>query len=97
MVFYLKGTVSHSRDFLLLVFFMNQFPLSPLGLLRIFSKIRGDIRSLRCSPPHPCLGPRKETHHWLSGEGVGGPNSDEGIDTLLLYLYYNPSALDAFI
>jgi hypothetical protein len=44
-----KGTVS--RDFLLLVFFMNQFPLKPLsiplGLFRIFSKIRGDIRSSR--------------------------------------------------
>jgi hypothetical protein len=43
---YVKGTVS--RDFLLLVFFMNQFPLSiPLGPFRIFSKIRGDIRSSR--------------------------------------------------
>jgi hypothetical protein len=45
----LKGTVS--RDFLLLAFFMNQFPpkaLSiPLGPFRIFSKIRGDIRSSR--------------------------------------------------
>ena len=40
----LKGTVS--RDFLLLVFFMNQFPPKPLsiplGPFRIFSKIRGD-------------------------------------------------------
>ena len=45
----LKGTVS--RDFLLLVFFMNQFPPKPLsiplGPFRIFSKIRGDSRSSR--------------------------------------------------
>ncbi len=45
-----KGTVS--RDlFLLLVFFMNQFPPQPqsipLGLIRVYSKIRGDIRSTR--------------------------------------------------
>jgi hypothetical protein len=44
-----KGTVS--RDFLLLVFFMNQFPpkplIIPLGSFRIFSKIHGDIRSSR--------------------------------------------------
>jgi len=40
-----------SRDFLLVVFFMNQFPPQPLsiplGPFQIFSKIRGDIRSLR--------------------------------------------------
>jgi hypothetical protein len=45
----IKGTVS--RDFLLLVFFMNQFPPKPLsiplGPFRIFSKICGDIRSSR--------------------------------------------------
>jgi hypothetical protein len=48
-------------------------------------------------PPHPQasvapppLGPRGETH-WLAGEGVGGPNSNEGTDTLVLYVYYNPS------
>jgi hypothetical protein len=43
-----KGTVS--RDFLLLVFFINQFPPPqsiPLGPFRIFSKIRGDIRNSR--------------------------------------------------
>ncbi len=27
------------------------------------------------------------------GEGGGGPNSDEGTDTLVLYVYYNPSTL----
>ncbi len=46
-----SGTVS--RDFRLLIFFMNQFPLKPLsipiGPFRIFSKIRGDIRSSRCT------------------------------------------------
>ncbi len=45
---FFKGTVS--RDFLLLVLYMNQFPSSPIIPLRpfrIFSKIRGDIRSSR--------------------------------------------------
>jgi hypothetical protein len=46
----IKGTVS--GDFLLLVFFMNKFSQSPCvyhkkGPFRIFSKIRGDIRSSR--------------------------------------------------
>ncbi len=27
----------------------------------------------------------------LGGEGMGGPKSDEGTDTLVLYVYYNPS------
>ncbi len=44
----LKGTVS--RDFLLLVFFMNQFPPSiPFTPFQIFSKIPGDIRVSRCT------------------------------------------------
>jgi hypothetical protein len=41
----------------------------------------------------PLLGLRGETHS-RAGEGVGGPNSDEGTDTLVLYnlyVYYNPS------
>jgi hypothetical protein len=46
-----KGTVS--RDFRLLVFFMKQFPPKPLsiqlGPFQIFSKIRGDIRSSKCT------------------------------------------------
>ncbi len=46
-----KGTVS--RDFLLLVFLMNQFPPQPrsiaLGPFRIFSKIRGDNCKSRCT------------------------------------------------
>jgi len=33
------------------------------------------------------LGPRGETHS-LAGEGVGGPNSNEGTDTLVLCVYY---------
>ena len=37
--------------------------------------------------PPPPLGPRGETHS-LAGEGVGGPNSNEGTDTLVLYVYY---------
>ncbi len=45
----LKGTVS--RDFLLLVFLMNQLPPSPrvLGPFRIFSKICGDNRNSMCT------------------------------------------------
>jgi hypothetical protein len=47
----LKVTVS--RDFLLLVFFMNQFPPQPKSIqfrpFQIFSKIRGDIRESRCT------------------------------------------------
>jgi hypothetical protein len=42
-----------SRDFLLLVFFMNQFPPSPrvfhLDRFDFFAKIRGDIRESRCT------------------------------------------------
>jgi hypothetical protein len=38
-----------------------------------------------CSPP---LDPSEETHS-LAGEGLAGPNSDEGTDTLVLYVYYN--------
>jgi hypothetical protein len=37
-----------------------------------------------CTPPPP-----GDTLDW--GEGVVGPNSDEGTDTLVLYVYYNPS------
>jgi hypothetical protein len=36
------------------------------------------------------MGPMGEPHS-LAGEGVGGPNSNEGTDTLVLYVYYNPS------
>ena len=45
--FNFKGTVT--RDFRLLVFFMDQFPPSPLGPFQNFSKIRGDNRSSRCT------------------------------------------------
>ncbi len=38
-----------------------------------------------CCSPH--LGPRGEIHS-LAGEGVGEPNSNEGTDTLVLYVYY---------
>jgi hypothetical protein len=33
--------------------------------------------------------------HYLAGEGVGNPISDEGTDTLVLYVYYNPSTIDS--
>ena len=46
-----KGTVS--RDFLLLVFLMNQFPPSPrvlhLDRFKFFRKIRGDNRKSMCT------------------------------------------------
>jgi hypothetical protein len=43
----------------------------------------------------PPLAPGMETQS-LAGEGVGGPNSDEGIYTLWYstYAYYNPSSTD---
>jgi len=34
------------------------------------------------------MGPMGETHS-LAGEGVGGPDSDEGTDTLALYVFYS--------
>jgi hypothetical protein len=37
-------------------------------------------------------GPREETHS-LAGEGVSGPNSDEGTDTLVLYVFFNSGFL----
>ncbi len=46
----MKGTVS--RDFLLLVFLMNQFPPAseyPIRTISNDSKIRGDIRKSRCT------------------------------------------------
>ncbi len=47
----IQGTVS--QDFLLLVFFMNQFPPSPrvshYNRFEFFSKIRGDIHKSRCT------------------------------------------------
>jgi hypothetical protein len=30
------------------------------------------------------------------GEGVGGPNSDKGTETLVLYVYYNSSMVELF-
>jgi hypothetical protein len=41
-----------------------------------------------CLPPS--LGSWRDSHT-LAGEGVGGPDSDEGTETLELYVYYNPS------
>jgi hypothetical protein len=42
------------RDFRLQVFYMDQFPPAPDYIIRAisnFSKIRGDIRRSRCTPP----------------------------------------------
>jgi hypothetical protein len=49
------------------------------------------------SPARECcsslsLGPRGEIHS-LWGYGVGGPNSDEGTDTMVFCVYYNPSTV----
>ena len=40
----------------------------------------------------PPLAPRTQVGgtHSLPGEGVGGPYSDEGTESLVLYVYYNP-------
>jgi hypothetical protein len=32
--------------------------------------------------------------HSRAGEGVGGPNSTEGTDSLVLYVFYNPSTVE---
>ncbi len=54
-----KGTAP--RDFRLKQFFMNQFSQAPkytiIGPFRIFSKIRGDIRSSRCTTSTSLLHP----------------------------------------
>jgi hypothetical protein len=38
----------------------------------------------------PPLGPRGQTDS-LAGKGVGGPNSEEGTEALVLCVYYNSS------
>jgi hypothetical protein len=43
-----------------------------------------------CSSPPPPLG-QGARHTRLLGRGAGGPNSDEGTVTLVLYVYYKPS------
>ncbi len=40
----------------------------------------------------PTFGSKKETHS-VAMEGVVGPYSDEGTDTLVLYVYYNLSTV----
>jgi hypothetical protein len=32
----------------------------------------------------------------LAEEGLGGPNSDKGTDSLVFYVYYNPSTIAAY-
>ncbi len=63
----LKGTVS--RDFLLLVFFMNQFPPSSPRVFhqdrfKIFSQICGDIRKSRCTTGGNDTAIGKFCHHF---------------------------------
>jgi hypothetical protein len=69
----LKGTVS--RDFLLLVLFMNQFPPQPQSIplrpFRIFSKIRGDIRSSR----------------FATGNDTGGKGKKSSIRKILIIVF----------
>ena len=43
------------------------------------------------TPPTPFGSKKRDT--LACGGGVGGPNSDEGTDTLVLYVYYNPSRI----
>jgi hypothetical protein len=38
-----------------------------------------------------------EDTHSLPGEGVGGPDSDEGTNTLVLYTIYKPSTIDLIV
>ncbi len=39
------------------------------------------------------VGSKGGRHIPLRGSGCGGPNSDEGTDALVLYVYYNPSTI----
>ncbi len=54
----------------------------------------------KAAPPWT-LGPKWGGTHSLPWEGVGGPNSDEGTESLVLYVYYDPFTvnieLDMFI
>ncbi len=69
----------------------------------IESEYRLYVQSSESGPPKlspamsvaPPLDPGGETH-WLGG-GVGGPNSDGGTNTLVLYVFYNPSTVELFI
>ncbi len=53
------------------------------------------VPSSELGPPPPlrkreCLSPLRSWRepHSVPGEGVGGPNSDEGTETLVLYVLY---------
>jgi hypothetical protein len=56
-------------------------------VVQIGSPTPSPARDCCSSPP---LGPWRKTQSQLAGEGGGGPNSDEGKDTLVLYVYYSP-------
>jgi hypothetical protein len=68
-------------------FLLNWVPMALAYLLVAISVPKK--YQIQCSTP---LGPGGKPHA-LSWEGVGGPNSDEGTDTLVLYLYYNHSTV----
>jgi hypothetical protein len=65
-------------------------------ILSLLSEVECDLSDFNIATPAsvapPPPGPRGETHS-LAGEGLGGPNSDEETDTLVLFVYYNPSTL----
>ncbi len=65
----------------------------------MYTKYQAIFPVVRMGPPaphplgsvHPPPGKGGGTRS-LAGKGVRGPNCDEGTDTLVLYVYYNPSA-----
>jgi hypothetical protein len=62
---------------------MTLLSASYLGSVILF-QVRSTLQASVAPPP---LGPRGETH-MLAWEVVGGPNYDEGTDTLVLNVQY---------
>jgi hypothetical protein len=61
---------------------------------KIIRILLGALSNQMTHPPHPhasFASPFGSKTYSLAGEGVGRPNSDEGTDTLVLYVNYNPS------
>ncbi len=71
-----------SRDFLLLVFLMNQFPPQPqsiaLGPFRIFSKICGDNRKSMCTTGINDIGGKFATGVNDTGDKIAAGINDTG-------------------